>query len=140
MAYLPIGTILFSNNLNPQDNASPGLWNHACIIIDEQYNIVEAQMDKGVILTSFIDYKKRPYDWKTWACLYPRSRANGIKAAEYAKTLVGRRYGKLSSIRMAGRKYNCVKVVSESYGIKAAIPDDFTKYINLFTNKLEESK
>lgn len=141
---LPIGTVLFSTNIDPKQNVTPGIFNHVGIIVDDDQNIVEAQLDEGVILTSWADYKDRPYNWNNWGVLYPRNKEIGIKAAEAAKTYVGRKYAKLSSIRGLKRRMNCVSVVSNAYSeatdteVKAAVPDDFIKYVNLFTDKISE--
>jgi hypothetical protein len=144
MFNLPIGTILCSSNLNPEDNVTPGIINHMAIIVDEEQNMVEAQSDEGVIFTSFATYRARPYNWGTWGVLYPRSLEMGKKAAEQAKTYIGKNYGALSSIRRRKRKMNCVSVVSQAYSaavgteLKMAVPDDIMKYVNLFTDKIEE--
>lgn len=141
---LPIGTLLCSSNLNPQDNRTPGIVNHLAIIIDEEHNMVEAQEADGVIITSWLDYRARPYNWSTFGVLYPRNKETGKKAAEYAKTLVGRRYGTLASIRKNTRKVNCASVIGKAYSnatgfdVQMAIPDDAMRYVNIFTDKLSE--
>lgn len=147
MSYnLPIGTVLFSSNADPTQNITPGMYNHCAIIIDSNFNLVEAQEDQGVILTSFADYRARPYAWDEWVVLYPKTYELGKKAAEYAQTLVGKRYGKLASIRKTKRKLNCISVISQAYSfasgseIQLIIPDDCVKYPNLFVNKIGDIK
>lgn len=143
---LPIGTILCSSNADPKENITPGAINHVAIIVDAEHNLVEAQEDRGVILTSFTEYRSRPYAWNEWAVLYPLTYDLGKKAAEHAKTLVGKRYGKLASIRKTKRKLNCVSVISQAYSFAVGqeiimiIPDDCVKYPNLFVNKISDIK
>lgn len=133
------GVVLYSSNLNTALNQSPGLVNHLAMVVDNN-NIVESQEDKGVILTPISEYKARAYQWNA---LYPINKQAGIKAAEFARTLLGRKYGKYSSIRPLLNEYtlrlNCVSVISLSYSsalntkIKLGVPDDIFKYSNIFT-------
>lgn len=142
---LPLGTVIFTTNLDASLNQSPGLHNHNLLIVDEQQNMVEAQSGQGVILTSWAELIIRPYDWDGYfGVLYPRDREMGKKAAAAAKTYIGRPYGPLASVRGRIRRMNCVSVISHAYSeatnseIKAAIPDDLIKYINIFTDNLSE--
>lgn len=148
MTNLPIGTVIYSRNLNESFNKTPGCVNHLAIIVGDN-QVVEAQEDldgkSGVILSSIADFKSRHYQF---GYLYPKDKQVGIKAAETAKTLVGKKYAKLTSIRpklsnnIRSRKMNCVTVINVSYSkalgtdVKMAIPDDIFRYGQVFTDKL----
>lgn len=146
MSSLPIGTVFYSRNLREADNKTPGVANHLAILVDEN-TVVESQekMDgkSGVMLTPLTEYKSRNYQW---GALYPVNKETGRKAAEVARSLVGKKYGKLTSIRPHlsdnPHRMNCVSVINVSYSkalgtdIKMAIPDDIFKYGKIFTDRL----
>lgn len=146
MTNLIPGTVLYSSNLDMRQNAPVGIVNHLAIYVGDG-KIVESQKDlngkSGVLLTDFTEYKTRKYQWNV---LYPKDKNIGIKAAEFAKTLVGKRYGQLSSIRKHtsehSRKLNCTSVIALSYAhasgkeIKLTVPDEIFKRHDIFTDKL----
>lgn len=145
-----LGSVFYSTNLNPDDNAPVGLVNHLCIWVGNG-QIVESQEDldgkSGVLLSSFEEYKNRKIQWNV---LFPLDKAAGERAAEFAKTLVGRRYGKLSSIRRRTnehtRRLNCTSVIALSYShalecdIKLSVPDEIFKRADIFSDNIENVK
>lgn len=144
--YFP-GVILVSKNIDESLNTTPkSIWNHLSIMISET-ELIESQINQGVIITKFEDYKKRAY---TWGIIYPKQKSIGLKAANYAKELVGIKYRKFSSIfknpRPIKRGLNCVSVVRESYSkilgydIFIRVPDELLLQKNIFTDKLSEVK
>ena len=128
---MPIGTVLLSKNNNESLNQTPhSTWNHLSIVVDSN-NIVESQMDQGVIKTSFKEYQKRDY---TYIAIVPKDKEIGLKAAKKAESLVGGKYKKLASAFRRLRKpelgENCVSIIRKAYadatGIdpKWKVPDD----------------
>jgi uncharacterized protein YycO len=136
----PPGTILVSRNLNESDNNSPGYWNHLQVYVGDG-EIVESQLDRGVILTPLSEFLSRKYQW---IVLFPKDDKIGAAAAVKARTLVGLPYNKVSSFLRVDRNQekglNCVSVVrvsySEALGRKIPelrIPDDILKMTDVFT-------
>lgn len=136
-----LGTVYLSRNLDERSNTTPGAWNHLAIFAGNG-KVVEAQDGQGVIETPLEEYLARPY---VVARIYPRDPSIGAKAAEIAKTYVGRPYHWSSSITpnitpTYGK--NCVSPVTEAYARAAGRqvrrtrrPDHILRLPQLFTNQ-----
>lgn len=145
MSNFPLGTVLYSTNLDMSQNAPVGLCNHLAIWVGNN-QIIEAQKDmdgkSGVLLTPFDDYKKRKLEYNV---LFPKDKHIGEMAADFARTLIGRKYGKFSSfrhLREHARRLNCTALVALCYShalgkeIRLTVPDEIFKRDDIFTDKL----
>jgi uncharacterized protein YycO len=107
------GTVLVSRWNDESKNTSPGTNNHLAIYVGNG-EIVEAQQERGVILTQLSEYLARPQHVTRLA---PRIPEEGVIAAAKARSFVGQPYGKFASLGplwMLGH-HNCVSVVRAAY-------------------------
>ncbi len=131
----PLGAVFVSKNIIESQNSGFWFyWNHHAIYVgdtdgDGIGEVVEAQSGPyygyGVIKTPVTEYLNRPY---RIVVFYPRKLETGIKAAEIAKTFIGRPYRPYSSVvpraipkvvpsLLHGTPdgMNCVSVTRDSY-------------------------
>lgn len=140
-AEYPVGTVLLSRNHDESQNRTPGYWNHLAMFVGNG-EIVESQAGRGVVIAKLDDYLARPQSVK---CIYPRDLAAGDKAAEFARSYVGRPYRWSSSITpnlspTYGK--NCVSPITEAYARaidrqvrRCRRPDHILRYPQIFTNE-----
>jgi len=142
LAGIPDGTVLVSRNFLESENTSPGYWNHTAF--KNGNHIVEAQVGRGVIRTSFTEYLSRNYS--RILALEPVNFSVGEKAADVSETLVGLKFNQLSSLpgkdrvrAMQNRGVNCTSVIrySERQATgnplrRMRIPDRMFQYPELF--------
>lgn len=126
------GDIILTRNENEEDNGSPGYWNHTSIYVEQ--GVVEAQAEPwdtvkfSEIEEFFSRYPKYEiFRWKD-------DTSAGKKAANFARTMIGKPYKMFASIFFRRRKgENCVSVVRKCYDEALGydtgwrFPDDIAK-------------
>lgn len=110
------GDIFLTRNIgiDETENKTFGFWNHSAIYVGNGH-IIEAQEGLGVIKVKETNFKAR---YPVYIALRHKT-LDGQKAADFAQTLLGLPYRKISSIfvlpRRAETGLNCVSVIRLSY-------------------------
>lgn len=148
----PVGSIYCTKNLDPSMNSSWSFWNHQAEYVGNG-EVVESQMGGvygyGVQIVPLNQFLSRRYQAVVW---FPRYREMGRRAAEIARTYVGRPYRPYSSLwphvipsivprilRGTDAGMNCISVERDSYEAASGMnligyqdPDDIYRFTNLF--------
>jgi len=140
MKILP-GQFILTRNLNESDNTSPGYWNHCAICVPD--GIIEAQQDKGVILSNVNEFIKR---YPEMIVLQMTSDKIMLKKMiDRAYSLLDNRYRGIASVfkylRRDYRGENCVSLVRKCYLAGTNIDPDWLKPDDLLKHgKIVERK
>lgn len=139
------GVVLISRNLDENLNTTPGYWNHLALVASDK-EIIESQVEKGVIITPFTEYQNRKY---LFIAAYPIDSSIGQTAVAIAKEMVGKNYGKFSSFRPRLStdfiRYNCTSIVEIPYSkalkrrLRLNLPDHIFRYPEIFSIDLSEN-
>ena len=130
---IPIGSVIATNNINPDLNGKFGRFNHVAIVVSSS-NIIESLEGTGVVVNTIegLIYGQTTGEY---TLLIPKNIELGIKAADIAYSLAGTKYNLWSTLTRwsARRKYDglsCIGTVryafekATGYTLHWRYPDD----------------